>query len=53
VGGTRLATRLGKRLPEGRVIGESWELVDLEGDESRVAEGPLAGRGLHGLLSPS
>ncbi len=41
-GGQRLATLLDKPLPAGQ-IGESWELVNLPGDESHVRDGPLAG----------
>jgi len=50
-GGRRLATLFGKELPEGAVIGESWELVDRPGAaESVVAEGsPFAGRTLGSL----
>lgn len=42
-GGRRLETLLGKPLPAGQLIGESWELVDLPTDQSRVRDGPLAG----------
>ena len=42
-GGRRLATSLGRALPEGVDFGESWELADLSGDQSVVADGPLAG----------
>ena len=49
-GGERLATLLGKRLPAGEPIGESWELVSLPGHESRVRDGPLAGRTLADLV---
>lgn len=50
-GGRTLAERYGKPLPEGRPIGESWELVDREEAQSVVAGGPLAGRSLHSLWS--
>jgi mannose-6-phosphate isomerase len=49
-GGRRLA-ELGKALPPDVPIGESWELVSLPGHESRVREGPLAGRTLAELLA--
>lgn len=49
-GGARLATELGKSCPPAKRIGESWEMVDLPDDQSRVAEGPLAGRTLHELV---
>ncbi len=58
-GGTRLAS-FGKKLPAGRLIGESWELADLAATSaggggggaarSRIANGPLAGRTLHEAL---
>lgn len=41
-GGRRLATLFDKPLPAGQPIGESWELVSLPGNESRVRDGPLA-----------
>ena len=49
-GGRRLAT-YGKKLPEGEMIGESWEVADLpdhvapdvDDPRSRVASGPMAG----------
>lgn len=49
-GGRRMASRLRKRVPEG-VFGESWELVDLEGDQSVVAEGPAKGKSLGQLVT--
>lgn len=42
-GGRRLASVLGKKLPEGRPIGESWEVADHGADTSTVANGPYAG----------
>ncbi|MFQ5491879.1 MAG: type I phosphomannose isomerase catalytic subunit [Phycisphaerae bacterium] len=48
-GGQNL-TRLGKRLPPGQSIGESWELADLEQDQSAVRDGPLAGKTLGELV---
>src|SRR5262245_63331397 len=42
-GGRTLERLLNKRLPPDGPIGESWELVSLPGDESRVRDGPLAG----------
>jgi mannose-6-phosphate isomerase len=46
-GGRRLAERFGKALPDGAVIGESWELVDRPEAQSVVAAGhDLAGRTL-------
>jgi len=58
-GGRKIETILGKPLPAGKLIGESWELCDFPPgvvDHSRdwisseVAEGPLAGRTLHQLV---
>ena len=49
-GGRQLATLLNKSLPQGDPIGESWELADLPGNESRVHHGPLAGRTLNELV---
>jgi mannose-6-phosphate isomerase len=58
-GGRKLETVLGKAIPEGKSIGESWELfdfppgvVDSSGQwaSSEVANGPLAGRTLHSLV---
>jgi mannose-6-phosphate isomerase len=45
-GGRRLASVLGKVLPDEQPYGESWELSPVEPYITRVAEGPLAGRGL-------
>ena len=49
-GGRRLEGLLGKRLPPDRLIGETWEVSGYPGQESIVASGPLAGRGLGDLL---
>ncbi len=43
-GGRRLETCLQKKLPLDDPIGESWEVADLEGDQSVVAVGPHAGK---------
>jgi len=45
-GGRRLETLLNKRLPPDVAIGESWELADLEEDQSVVAAGPMKGKPL-------
>lgn len=42
-GGRRLAELFDKPLPGSGPIGESWEAVSLPGNESVVADGPLAG----------
>ena len=49
-GGRRLEALYGKRLPPDVPIGESWEISDRPGDESAIANGPLAGRTLRGLM---
>jgi mannose-6-phosphate isomerase len=58
-GGRKIETVLGKPLPPGKLIGESWELYDFPPgavDESpdwlssEIANGPLAGRTLHWLM---
>ncbi|MCH7591379.1 MAG: class I mannose-6-phosphate isomerase [Planctomycetes bacterium] len=49
-GGRKLETLLDKSLPAGEKIGESWEVADLEDDQSIVANGPVAGRGLGELV---
>ncbi|CAA9441249.1 MAG: Mannose-6-phosphate isomerase [uncultured Phycisphaerae bacterium] len=59
-GGQKLQTVLGKPLPPGKPIGESWELYDFPPGvveksggwvSAEVANGPLAGRSLHALLA--
>ena len=46
---------LGKAVPAGMRIGESWEIADLappvEDGESRVASGPFMGKSLHQLIA--
>jgi len=48
-GGRELETRLGKELPAGKRIGESWEIVDREEAQSVVRQGPWKGQTLHQL----
>lgn len=48
-GGRNLEALTGKRLPDGAKIGESWEVADLEEDQSIVARGPARGRTLSEL----
>jgi mannose-6-phosphate isomerase len=50
-GGRRLETLFGKSLPADVPIGESWEISDRPGDESVIADGPLAGRTLRDLMN--
>lgn len=49
-GGRKLAELYHKPLPPDELIGESWELVSLPGNESRVRDGPLAGHTLTELV---
>lgn len=42
-GGQRLGEKFGKKLPPGKLIGESWELADLPEDKSQIENGPLKG----------
>lgn len=51
VWGSRNLDRLyHKPLPPRVPIGESWEISDRTGDESVIANGPLAGKDLHWLM---
>src|SRR2546427_12605586 len=59
-GGRKIETILGKPLPEGKLIGESWELYDfppgvVEGSNdwvsAEIANGPLSGQTLHAVIS--
>lgn len=58
-GGTKMQSALGRALPPGRLIGESWEIYDFPPGtveptdrwvSAEVADGPLAGRTLHDLV---
>ena len=48
-GGEKLNTVLNKDF-KGDHIGESWEISDVEGDQTRVINGPLVGRTLKSLI---
>lgn len=49
-GGRELATLFGRELPDNSgPIGESWEVVDREHEQSVVEDGPLGGATLHDL----
>jgi len=50
-GGRNLERLYRKPLPAGATIGESWEISDRPGDVSVVANGPLAGKDLHWLMT--
>jgi mannose-6-phosphate isomerase len=49
-GGREIEKLYGKKLPQGKFIGESWEISDRPGDESVIANGPLAGKTLRWLM---
>ena len=50
-GGRKLETMLGRSLPAGQSIGESWEICDRGLDQTVVANGHFAGKSLHELMS--
>jgi mannose-6-phosphate isomerase len=50
-GGRRLGDQLGKPIGNESNYAESWEVVDHGADQSIVAEGPLAGKTLAGLIT--
>ena len=52
-GGRVFESKLGRKLPEGKQFGESWEIVDRPDQQSIVASGPLAGQTLRELLTHS
>lgn len=45
-GGRRMAAVLGRKLPDDRLVGESWEVFDRDGDSSLIVNGRLAGQHL-------
>ena len=49
-GGRKLENLLAKCLPKGELIGESWEIADLEDDQSIVAVGSAKGKTLGQLV---
>ena len=49
-GGREIEKLYGKKLPPGKVIGESWEISDRPNDESVVANGKFAGKNLRWLM---
>ena len=49
-GGNKLKTVLKKNITE-ESIGESWEISDVEGNQTRVINGPLAGKTLRELIA--
>lgn len=48
-GGTRILSRFDRSKGPAGQIGESWELADLEADQSRVRNGPCRGKTLGAL----
>jgi len=50
-GGRSLEQHLGRTLPEGKVIGESWELVDRPEAQSVVLGGPLEGKTIREVIA--
>jgi mannose-6-phosphate isomerase len=49
-GGRELEKLYAKKLPPGKIIGESWEISDRPGDESIIANGTYAGKSLRWLM---
>jgi mannose-6-phosphate isomerase len=49
-GGNKLATVLNRKTPQGKTIGESWELSSVAGNLSVVAEGFLKGNNIQELV---
>jgi mannose-6-phosphate isomerase len=50
-GGRGLESALGRTLPPGRPIGESWEIVDRQETQSVVRSGAFEGRSLRDVLA--
>ncbi|HOM53210.1 MAG TPA: class I mannose-6-phosphate isomerase [Phycisphaerae bacterium] len=50
-GGDRIFTHFGRPRVSAEPIGESWELADLEEDQSRVVNGPARGKTLGELVA--
>ena len=50
-GGRNLESKLGRRLPPGRSIGESWEVADRPGARSVIETGPYEGNTLRQAIS--
>lgn len=48
-GGEKLRTELNKEY-DGTQMGESWEISDVDGSETKVTNGPLAGKTLDNLI---
>ena len=50
-GGHQLGEKMGKKLPAGKLIGESWEISSVPGNISVISNGKLAGNTLEELIS--
>ena len=49
-GGHQLGEKMGKKLPTGKLIGESWEISSVPGNISVISNGKLAGNTLGDLV---
>ena len=49
-GGREIEKLYGKKLPPGKLIGESWEISDRPNDESVITNGKFAGKSLRWLM---
>ena len=49
-GGRALERLFGRKLPDGIMVGESWELADLPEGISIIDNGPSAGKSIHELI---
>jgi mannose-6-phosphate isomerase len=49
-GGREIEKLYGKKLPAGKLIGESWEISDRPNDESIISNGKFAGKSLRWLM---
>lgn len=49
-GGRNLEGVFNRKLPEGKVIGESWEVCDRPEEQTLVVNGSLAGKSLHEVI---
>ncbi len=49
-GGHQLGEKMGKKLPAGKLIGESWEISSVPGNLSVISNGKLAGNTLEELI---
>jgi mannose-6-phosphate isomerase len=52
-GGREIERLYGKKIPAGKLIGESWEISDRPGDESIITNGKFAGKSLRCLMENS